>query len=105
MKILLTILSIYILGLNFIPCEDSITDIQEPTLAQATTSQDHENHQHSEDFCSPFCQCHCCHIHVIDFHFTEFQTIAQKISTQNFIPFENLGQEIHNRILQPPRNA
>jgi hypothetical protein len=102
MKILVAILSIYILGLNFMPCNDSVADLNEQTSVHITTDQ-HDSHEHSADLCSPFCQCHCCHIHVVDFEVAQFEAISPEINSQNFLHFNNFGEEILNRILHPPR--
>ena len=93
MKILVAILSIYILGLNFIPYSDNVTDLEEQNGIHLT-SEDHQDHNHEADLCSPFCQCHCCHIHVIDLQLTDFEAISPEIFNQTFPHFENTGEEI-----------
>ncbi len=106
MKIITAILAIYIFGLNFMPCNDNVADLEEQSGIHLTSSEDgHQDHEHSSDLCSPFCQCHCCHIHVIDVQLSEFKMITPEISTATFLLFENTGKEIQNRILQPPRHA
>ncbi len=106
MKIITAILAIYIFGLNFMPCNDNVADLEEQSGIHLTSSEDgHQDHEHSSDLCSPFCQCHCCHIHVIDVQLSEFKMITPEISTATFLLFENTGKEIQNRILQLPRHA
>jgi uncharacterized protein DUF6660 len=102
MKFLTFILSIYILALNFAPCEDSSTignDVK--TEISQSTNIDHSNNV--LDLCSPFCQCHCCHIHATYFNLDELTVESQKISTDIFLHFNGLGKDITNSILQPPR--
>lgn len=67
MKYLAFILSIYILTLNFIGCEDA-TSID--NQARTTISQNAENEHQDLDFCSPFCTCQCCQINVTPLRLT-----------------------------------
>ena len=104
MKILIAILSFYMLGLNFVPCNDAEVESKESVAHFSDhKKQEHHNHEHSSDLCSPFCQCHCCHIHIIDFQPVAATTITAEINTQNFLHFENTGKDIQTQLLQPPR--
>ena len=102
MRILALLLSIYILALNFAPCEDS-----GGTTIDANTeiSQNADNgHQHSnDDLCSPFCQCCCCHMNAINYPFADNSLSPVDISSKLFLHFESLGKDYHTSILQPPR--
>ena len=102
MKFIAFILSIYILALNFTPCEDS------PVVGDEFNIEISQNidmdHDHSDlDLCSPFCQCHCCHIHVTCFNLAELSLTTSEISTVIILHFDSLGKEITNTILQPPK--
>ena len=102
MKFLAFILSIYILALNFAPCEDN-GNADNNVKIEISQSGD-INHAHNViDLCSPFCQCHCCHIHATQFNLEEFTVASHKISTELFLHFDSLGKDISNSILQPPR--
>ena len=104
MKILAFILSVYILALNFAPCEDSsgIDNDIKVEVSQGGNS----NHDHSDlDLCSPFCQCHCCHVHTIYSNLSEFEVNTDIISTSIFLHFDSFGKDIPNSILQPPQHA
>ena len=102
MKIFTVILSIYFLTLNFAPCSDTPPDRNDAQIefSQATDA-DHE-HQ-SNDLCSPFCQCHCCHVHAIDFELMAFEPFQDPISNEVFAIFKENGKDFHSSLFQPPR--
>ncbi|MCF6307323.1 MAG: hypothetical protein L3J09_05135 [Flavobacteriaceae bacterium] len=101
-KILAFILSIYILALNFTPCEDSsVFDNSSNTeLAQL---QDFNHDHNALDLCSPFCHCQCCQVHAEGIGMIDFTTLTTEISSEVFFHFDNLGKDIPKSILQPPR--
>ena len=103
MKIIAILLSIYFLGLNFTPCNDADTIANninnEVFIADFDNSPSHD----SSDLCSPFCQCACCHINTIDFGNNTFESIVKTISSKIYYQYHNLGKEISNSVLQPPR--
>lgn len=105
MRIIALILSIYILGINFVPCSDVAQENLSNDVVENVASV--EEHSHSQDgvvdLCSPFCQCHCCHVHVIKFQVTEFETITNEISRHQFAHIDNSGKDTTNPLLQPPR--
>ena len=102
MKFLALILSIYIFGLNLVPCEDNNGFENE---VNTEISQNFDNdHQHQElDLCSPFCQCHCCHIHVTHFKVVDYSISNTLISTKVFYYYEGIENSFSNTLLQPPR--
>jgi len=101
-KILAFILSIYILALNFTPCEDS-SAFDNSSNTEIVQLQDFDHEHHASDLCSPFCHCQCCQVHAADFDMIEFATLTTEISSEVFFHFDNLGKDIPNPILQPPR--
>ena len=101
-KILAFILSIYILGLNFAPCEDSDVSAIDVTVEVSQIVDADQGHS-DLDFCSPFCQCHCCHVHTIHFNLSDIVLNSSTISTNLFLHFDSLGKDIPNSILQPPQ--
>jgi len=101
-KNLAIILSVYFLGLNFVPCEDAVV----LTNLESQVQQLSEHSEHSPiqaDNCSPFCQCHCCHVHVTNFNPHTFKTPDFAISTIIINKGENLGEELPNFHFQPPK--
>jgi len=101
-KILAFILSIYILALNFTPCEDAST-INEPVKMELSQLDSADHNHNASDFCSPFCHCQCCQVHATDFEIIEFATLTTEIYSEVFFHIDNLGKDIPNSILQPPR--
>ncbi|WP_127844265.1 DUF6660 family protein [Psychroflexus aestuariivivens] len=102
MKFFAFILSIYIFTLNLVPCEDTGTFDNE---VKTEISQDlGDNHQHQDaDMCSPFCQCHCCHIHATHFEIIDFTIANTEISTEIFHYPDSLVKNFNPNILQPPQ--
>lgn len=102
MKVLALILSIYIFALNLVPCEDNaIPDNEVKTEISQALDNDHQ-HQ-GADLCSPFCQCHCCHIHVTHFNVVDYSLSNTIISTQLFYCSEGLEKDFNTNLLQPPQ--
>ncbi|MEZ0005863.1 hypothetical protein ABH942_001220 [Flavobacterium sp. 28YEA47A] len=54
---LTSFLSVYLLVLMILPCNDVHAQLQTTSSTQISQFQ---NEQHHEDFCSPFCICACC---------------------------------------------
>ncbi|WP_345740596.1 DUF6660 family protein [Maribacter luteus] len=101
MKLLAVILSIYFLALNVLPCSDTVNaadDTQEVSVIDFNGEHDQEC-----ELCSPFCQCHCCHVHTIDFGLAAFEPLQPSITQENFAHFDSLGKDISHSLLQPPR--
>lgn len=57
MKYIAVILSVYVMVLTAIPCNDVHAGTNSATLELSEQSQ---NHTSDVDLCSPFCFCHCC---------------------------------------------
>ena len=103
MKFLAIIFSVYFLALNFIPCDDAMVyNDQDNVSVVFDGDQDHQE-SNGEDECPPFCQCHCCHVHVVQFSSTIFEALEPSISTIIVQNRERLGKEIPNSHFQPPR--
>jgi len=100
MKIAAFLLSIYILALNFSSCEDNDACNDEVKTQISQLSNDGHS---ALDLCSPFCQCHCCQIHVTNFIKVDCEIASSDISTEVFFHFNGLEKDFKNFILQPPR--
>ncbi|WP_422348708.1 DUF6660 family protein [Flagellimonas sp.] len=104
MKILTVILSCYFLVLNVFPCSDS-----EPVVNSENTEVhvdfDHGQHHGDCDQCTPFCQCHCCHSHTVDFGVFNFRTLVDFKPKSAFIYCVGLGTNFTLSLLQPPRET
>ena len=100
-KVVAIILSFYFLALNVVPCSDSANN---ENVSQVVTVIDFDG-EHNQDceLCSPFCQCHCCHVHTINFGLAAFQPLQPGIPQENFAHFDNLGKELPYSLFQPPQ--
>ncbi len=89
------------MGLNFIPCDDVVESVDKENIS-VNVEIDHDS-QEDADNCPPFCECHCCHVHVVNFDVPGFKAIEASISTLIIQKGENSGKEIPNFHFQPPR--
>ena|SRR5690606_35879022 len=107
-KYIAFILSLYFLALNFTPCSDDVSTISCGNMNLETEAQiDSDTSGHcdgeNEDLCSPFCQCHCCHVHVINLLTDYFEVFSPEVPASSFAHSDSLGKELPFSILQPPR--
>lgn len=82
------------------PCDD------ETLVGDATEFHQVDQTQASgmaADDCSPFCQCHCCHIHITNFEGEDAELISLEISTQVSAFRNDMGDDIPRSFFQPPQ--
>lgn len=59
-------MSLYILVLSAMPCTDTVAMVEsEPDRVEFIENYPNEHHSDTEEHCSPFCACSCCHIAVM----------------------------------------
>ncbi|UZR97479.1 DUF6660 family protein [Chondrinema litorale] len=117
MKQLACLLAFWFLALSTFPCsdEEEETAVQKEVAISSTQNastfnqevlrkcadEQHADHNHSGDNCSPFCQCHCCHTHVTLHKAPFFEVVAFEyfidydIRNSNFIPDPHLNSPFH----------
>jgi len=101
-KSIAIILSLYFLALNFIPCNDGEMSSDEVDIENVIAMDG--NHDHgATDLCSPFCNCHCCHVHTIESNIISFEPLILMNFKENFAHFDSLGNDISHSLFQPPR--
>ncbi len=83
------------------PCSDS-ENVKEDSLVVSVVDYDAEDDQGCE-LCSPFCHCHCCHVHTIDFGITSFEPYQPQISQEYFDHFVGFEDDFYHSLLQPPQ--
>ncbi|MBQ4820925.1 DUF6660 family protein [Aquimarina sp. MMG016] len=104
MKVFTVILSIYLLGLNFVFCEDNCTDVDDVHIELSQDMDTDHKHSDSEtDICSSFCYCYCCHIHVINFDLYQSTLPILEIPAEIFSHNEGFIKDVTLTILQPPQ--
>lgn len=102
MKLVALLLATYILALNLSPCEDG--SFNDDSCNSEQVQGIDTDHNHGDfDLCSPFCTCHCCHVHATYSNLADLSIVSNDIATDIFLHFDSLGKDIPNSILQPPR--
>ena len=89
------------MALNVVPCNDVIVN-EDDTQITSVVQDDGHSGQDSE-LCSPFCQCHCCHVHTIDFDIIAFKPLQPSVQLEYFSHFDSNGKDISLSLLQPPQ--
>lgn len=101
-KLATTILAIFFLGLTLMPCDDVVGQDNCGAEVHYHTNDNHE-HDAESDFCSPFCQCHCCHTNVNSYQHLDLSSELSFLSTTHFGYTENNGKDISDSLLHPPQ--
>lgn len=88
MKWLYIILSIYITVLSCIPCSDE--NECNVTTSNITIIDNHQEHEHEAEMCSPFCICNCCGcsgITLIQSHSIDYKITVDIVTVSNmYVP-------------------
>ncbi|MBK8787057.1 MAG: hypothetical protein IPN43_11340 [Chitinophagaceae bacterium] len=103
MKIFTLILSFFLLYLSCLPCSDSTEcNIKAPAAISATDN--HQQHRHDAEACTPFCTCSCCAASAFYTSFSKAQVNKVMPSSEKF-PLYNVvfTTEANNSIWQPPK--
>ena len=101
-KSIAILLSLYFLALNFIPCNDGEM-LSDDANSENVIGMD-GNHDHgATDLCSPFCNCHCCHIHTIESNIISFEPLILMNFKEKFAHFDSFGNDISHSLFQPPK--
>ncbi|MGX1929325.1 DUF6660 family protein [Flagellimonas sp. 2504JD4-2] len=101
MKWILIVFSAYFLSLNLLPCGDEALDSQSIKTEVSCADSAHE---HDEGhLCSPFCQCQCCHVHVISADLAILLPTKPDFSSELHTDKQGVIQEILYSLFQPPR--
>ena len=100
-KVVAIILSFYFLALNVVPCSDAANSADD---TQVVTVIDIDgDHDQDCELCSPFCQCHCCHVHTVDFGSSNFKALIIEIPSKAFVHFDSSVEEPSLSFLDPPK--
>lgn len=91
----------YFLALNLVPCGDSVPSEDDNQIVSVV---DYNGDQDQDcELCSPFCQCHCCHVHTIDIGLDDFQPLQTIFSQEIFAHIDNPGKDFTLSLYQPPQ--
>ena len=96
---------IYIVTLNVLPCTDAIESSKTQTSKElaSAVSTDHSESERLLDLCPPFCTCHCCHVHTVNFASAHINLFNTTINSRIFLHLDSIGQEPILSLLDPPR--
>lgn len=102
MRVVLTLLIGYILSISLLPCADGLVadDCGQEIHLHSDSQHSDEGLPHADD-CSPFCSCHCCHVHAgISVHSAVFGYLAPVGES----PFgeSQIPNHYHPGIFRPP---
>jgi hypothetical protein len=109
MRIIAFILSIFVLSMAIMPCEDGMDDaIFENTSQSHFDDQSHNHAQDKEDGCTPFCICTCCGTNIVlNFSFPPLISEINQcfLSEKVKINFYNTTfiSDFYGNIWQPPK--
>lgn len=104
-KLLTIIFTFYIMLLPCIPCTDS-KECDTTKTAISFSSNNHQEHQHENEACNPFCGCACCGQTLLSFlHLNKIVTthsLAEK-KQASFYNNSSLPLNFYGNIWQPPK--
>lgn len=100
MKSIAVILSVYVMVLTAMPCDDTHT--ADSNHASFELSEQNHNHTSDVDLCSPFCFCHCCQTLSFPSFFNGLLSDVEVLTLN--IPFKESRFSNHfSSIWQPPK--
>jgi len=103
MKFFTLIFSVYILALSILPCGDQ-RDCNQSEQTAITATTDHENHNHEQETCTPFCICACCGSVFSNLYYPATLSLFVPTSSKNLPVYQNaFVREIYFNIWQPPK--
>lgn len=102
MKLFTCLMSLYILLLSCMPCNDS-SDCSSEESVSVAVSGTHDDHDDDTEHCTPFCVCACCAAPAVQFQQAPAikNFVAGKIV--NSYPAEFIFSNTEHNIWQPPR--
>ncbi len=103
-KFLAVILSIYILGLSLLTCNDSLVhDASNPDIVNVISLDDHSDSSMA-DLCSPFCSCQCCQVSFTTINFTTHNYLIAQDQFATVYSYEDTAlQDFVFSLFQPPQ--
>jgi hypothetical protein len=105
MKLLFTALGIFLLYLSCIPCSDN-EECNDKVATQLSSAEQHKNHSHEKETCTPFCTCSCCAISAFSSPLTRIVVIDMGDHSVKHPLFNvSIHAEAHYSIWQPPKVA
>ena len=103
MKFFTLIMSFFLLYLSCLSCSDSKEcNINAEQKVSATTN--HEQHKHTSEACTPFCNCSCCAASAFHQPFAKQQALKQIFQSVKYhIQNDSFLSQEFSSIWQPPK--
>lgn len=102
MKLTTLILAFFLLGLNLLPCNDTVAEESCSKEMHFHTTGDADSHN-DVDFCSPFCQCNCCQTVVTSNQILEIDSDLIFLAINEFRYSIKVGKENPKQMFEPPQ--
>lgn len=103
MKFVFFIMGVFLLYLSCLPCGDS-TECNSKAEVKISVANNHQEHQHKSEACSPFCSCSCCAASAFYSPFSKVHVNKIEFQSEKY-PLYNVSfsTEADNSIWQPPK--
>ena len=103
MKIVFFILGFLLLYMSFLPCGDSV-ECNAKTEMRITTTDNHQQHEHQSEACTPFCSCSCCAASAFYSTLSKIQASKIVLLSEKFpLNNEDADADVFSSIWQPPK--
>lgn len=104
MKYFIVLFVIYLTGMMVLPCSDAFNECNTAKI-QLRSSYDHSHNTDSNDNCSPFCNCNCCHTMVDASFLLQPSTLESPFIISKKYPLihEGFVSNYYGNIWQPPK--
>ena len=103
MKFLFFLLSFFMIYLSCMPCGDSEDcNVKAPT--EISSTDNHQQHNHEAETCTPFCTCSCCPASAFYSALSKAQATKVVFQSEKY-PLYNIAfnTEVFCKIWQPPQ--
>jgi hypothetical protein len=105
MKLFFSILSLAMLYISCLPCGDR-NECNVRTEAKISATDNHQQHKHNSEACSPFCSCSCCAASAFYSPFSKAPVNKIEFQSEKYLLYNvSFSTEAHNSIWQPPKIA
>ncbi len=103
MKFFTFIMGFFLLYLSCLPCGDS-RECNAKNPVEISANENHQQHNHESEACSPFCTCSCCPASSYFYNSLKYQISKIVLQSEKY-PLYNIAfnSEAHYSIFQPPK--
>lgn len=97
------IVAFALLYLSCLPCGDS-QECNVKVEAKITATEDHQQHNHEAEACTPFCTCSCCAVSAFFSPHSKGQSTTIAFSSNKYSLYDiTFHSEVFTSIWQPPQ--